>query len=195
MILAHLPVCSLAVEGGFGLNFDLFESNIINLAIVIAGLVWFLPKVLGSVLERRRSAILNDLEEAEQRLQQANAALIVAQEDLANAQTKAERIRIDGVARADAIRLESEQRTVEEMARLKQSAWLISIPRRPVSVISCVGKPLARRSSAPFRSCRASSMSNPRACWSTGPSKPSDKADAAAQFDCLSLRRCSASGG
>ncbi|APD48556.1 F0F1 ATP synthase subunit B [Synechococcus sp. CS-602] len=122
MILAHLPVCSLAVEGGFGLNFDLFESNIINLAIVIAGLVWFLPKVLGSVLERRRSAILNDLEEAEQRLQQANAALIVAQEDLANAQTKAERIRIDGVARADAIRLESEQRTVEEMARLKQSA-------------------------------------------------------------------------
>jgi len=54
----------LAVERWFGLNFDLFESNIINPGHRIAGLVWFSAEgVWASVLERRRSAILNELEE------------------------------------------------------------------------------------------------------------------------------------
>ncbi|MEI7952745.1 MAG: ATP F0F1 synthase subunit B, partial [Synechococcaceae cyanobacterium ELA182] len=39
--------------GGFGLNLNLFDTNIINLAIVIAGLVWFLKGFLGGILERR----------------------------------------------------------------------------------------------------------------------------------------------
>jgi len=112
----------LASARGFGLNLDPFETNIINLAIVIAGLVWFLPKVMGSILERRRGAIFADLEEVERRLQEANTALLAAQQDLAAAQTKAGQIRIDGQSRAEALRLDSERKTVEEMARLKQSA-------------------------------------------------------------------------
>jgi F-type H+-transporting ATPase subunit b len=112
----------LASEGGFGLNLDLFETNIINLAIVIAAMVWFLPKFLGGILERRRAAILSDLEDAEQKLQETTVALAKAQQDLTQAQLKAEQIRADARARADALRLESEKRTVEEMARLKQGA-------------------------------------------------------------------------
>lgn len=112
----------LASHGGFGLNFDLFETNIINLAIVIAGLVWFLRGFLGGILERRRSAIVADLKEAEERLSSASAALAEAQKGVAEAQKKAERIRADGKVRADAIRLDSEQRTIEEIARMKQAA-------------------------------------------------------------------------
>ena len=112
----------LASHGGFGLNFDLFETNIINLAIVIAGLVWFLKGFLGGILERRRNAILADLKDAEQRLQTATASLAAIQKDLAEAQLKAEKIRADGKARAEAIRLDSEKRTVAEMARLKQES-------------------------------------------------------------------------
>ena len=48
--------------------------------------------------------------------------MATAQQDLAAAQQKAEQIRADGKARAQAIRLESEKRTIEEMARLKQGA-------------------------------------------------------------------------
>ncbi|CAK6700483.1 ATP synthase subunit b [Synechococcus sp. CBW1107] len=112
----------LASEGGFGLNLNLFDTNIINLAIVIAALVWFLPKVLGGILETRRAAILSDLQDAEQRLQETTVALAAAKQDLADAQKKAEKIRSDAKARADALRLDSERRTVEEMARLKQGA-------------------------------------------------------------------------
>jgi F-type H+-transporting ATPase subunit b len=112
----------LASHGGFGLNLNLFDTNIINLAIVIAGLVWFLRGFLGGILERRREAIVSDLREAEERLNVASAALAEAQKGVAEAQKRAEQIRADGKARADAIRLDSEQRTIEEIARMKQSA-------------------------------------------------------------------------
>lgn len=120
-MIATLPQL-LASHGSFGLNFNLFETNIINLAIVIAGLVWFLRGFLGGILERRRSAILTDLRDAEERLSSATTALAEVQSGLADAQQKAEQIRADGKARADAIRLESEQRTIEEIARMKQAA-------------------------------------------------------------------------
>ena len=112
----------LASHGGFGLNFDIFETNIINLAIVIAGLVWFLRGFLGGILERRRAAIVTELREAEERLSTASAALADAQKGVAEAQKKADQIRVDGKARADSIRLDSEQRTIEEIARMKQAA-------------------------------------------------------------------------
>jgi F-type H+-transporting ATPase subunit b len=112
----------LASHGAFGLNLNVFETNIVNLAIVIFGLYKFLPNFLGGILERRRAIILADLKDAEERLTSAGKALATAQQDLAAAQQKAEQIRADGKVRAEAIRLESEKRTIDEMARLKQGA-------------------------------------------------------------------------
>jgi len=113
----------LASHGsGFGLNTHVFDTNIINLAIVIAGLVYFLRGFLGGILERRRAAILADLKDAEERLATASTAVAAAQKELTEAQAKAERISTDGQSRAQAIRLESERRTVEEMARIKQDS-------------------------------------------------------------------------
>ena len=111
-----------ANHGGFGLNLNLFETNIVNLAIVIFGLYKFLPNFLGGILERRRAIILADLQDAEERLAAATTALAQAQQDLAAAQQKAEQIRADGKARAEAIRQESEKRTIDEMVRVKQGA-------------------------------------------------------------------------
>ena len=107
---------------GFGLNLDLFETNIINLAVVIFGLYKFLPGFLGKILEKRRTTILSDLKDAEERLIQAKNSLSKAKDELASAKQKAEKIRNDCKARAEAIRLDSEKRTVEEMARIKQGA-------------------------------------------------------------------------
>ncbi len=107
---------------GFGLNLNLFETNVINLAIVIFGLYKFLPGFLGGMLERRRSSILVDLKDAEDRLALATDALSKAKTDLAAAEQKASQIRSDCKVRAEAIRLDSEKRTVEEMARIKQGA-------------------------------------------------------------------------
>ena len=113
---------SILATEGFGLNLNLFETNILNLSLVIFGLYKFLPNFLGGMLERRRSSILVDLKDAEDRLTVATSALSNAQKDLAAAEQKANQIRKDCKARAEAIRLESEKRTVEEMARIKQGA-------------------------------------------------------------------------
>ncbi len=111
----------IATEG-FGLNLNLFETNILNLAVVAFGLYKFLPNFLGSMLEKRRSAILQELKDAENRLEEASASLKQAKLDLESAEKTADKIRNDCKQRAEAIRLESEKRTVEEMARIKQGA-------------------------------------------------------------------------
>lgn len=120
--MTSLTAYVFASHGSFGLNLDPFQTNIINLAIVIAILVKFLPGFLGGILQRRREVILADLQDAEEGLAKSTAALAVAQQELSEAQAKAEQIRIDGQARAKAIRLESEQRTISEMALLRQGA-------------------------------------------------------------------------
>ena len=112
----------IIASGGFGLNLNLFETNIINLAVVAFGLYKFLPNFLGGMLERRRSAILEDLKDAEERLASAALSLSKANNELAAAEQKALQIRNDCKARAEAIRMDSEKRTVEEMARIKQGA-------------------------------------------------------------------------
>jgi F-type H+-transporting ATPase subunit b len=112
----------IASEGGFGINLNLFETNLINLVIVIGVLYWFLKGFLGGMLERRREAILKDLQDAEKRLKTATVELLKAQEELSAAQQKAERIRQDGKARAEAIRADGEKKTIQAMAALKQDA-------------------------------------------------------------------------
>ena len=103
-------------------NFNLLETNLINLAIVIGVLFWFLPGFLGSILEKRRNAILEDLQDAESRLKTATTELEKAQSELAAAQQKAEKICVDGQARAASIREEGEKRTISVMAAIKASA-------------------------------------------------------------------------
>ena len=104
------------------LNLNPLETNLVNLVIVIGLLFWFLRGFLGGILERRRAAILQDLQDAESRLKTATENLSQAQSELAAAQQKAEKIRADGQARAAGIRAEGEKRTISAMAAVKAGA-------------------------------------------------------------------------
>lgn len=104
------------------LNFNPLETNLVNLAIVIGVLFWFLRGFLGGMLEKRRNAILEDLQDAESRLKTASTELEKAQAELAAAQQKAEKIRVDGQARAVSIREEGEKRTISAMVAIKAGA-------------------------------------------------------------------------
>ena len=107
---------------GFGLNLNLFETNVINWAVVIFGLYKFLPGFLGKILQKRREGILLELNDAEDRLSKATIALEKAKSDLLLAEEKASQIKADSLKRSEAIKLESEKKAIEEMARIKQSA-------------------------------------------------------------------------
>ena len=113
---------SFLATAGFGLNLNLFETNVINWAVVIFGLYKFLPGFLGKMLQKRREGILLELKDAENRLNKANIALEKAKNDLAFANEKAAQIKADSLKRSEAIKMESEKNAIEEMARIKQSA-------------------------------------------------------------------------
>ena len=115
----NLPL--LATEG-FGLNLNLFETNVLNWAVVIFGLYKFLPGFLGKMLQKRREGILLELKDAEDRLLKATQALEKAKTDLSLAEEKANQIKSDSIKRSESIRMESEKKAIEEMARIKQSA-------------------------------------------------------------------------
>ena len=115
----NLPL--LATEG-FGLNLNLFETNVLNWAVVVFGLYKFLPGFLGKMLQKRREGILLELKDAEDRLQKATQALEKAKTDLSLAEEKASQIKADSLKRSESIRIESEKKAIEEMARIKQSA-------------------------------------------------------------------------
>ncbi len=122
IISATMATPLLLATEGFGLHLDLLNSNLINLAILIPILVWFLKGFLGGILSRRSEAILQDLQEAESRLSTTATQLQKAQAELASARATAQTILKGGQARADAIRAEGEQRTIAEMARLQEEA-------------------------------------------------------------------------
>ena len=107
---------------GFGLNLNLFETNVLNWAVVIFGLYKFLPGFLGKMLQKRREGILLELKDAEDRLNTATLALEKAKADLLLAEEKASKIKSDSLKRSESIRMESEKKAIEEMARIKQSA-------------------------------------------------------------------------
>lgn len=86
-------VAEASEEGGFGLNFDILETNLVNLAIVIGVLIYFGRGFLGKILSDRRTAIETAIREAENRKKEAAAALADQQQKLAQAQAEAIRIR------------------------------------------------------------------------------------------------------
>ena len=115
----NIPVFASA---GFGLNLNIFETNVLNWAVVVFGLYKFLPGFLGKMLEKRREGILLELKDAEDRLKTSSDALTKAKADLSLAQEKANQIKADSLKRSEAIKLDSEKKAIEEMARIKQSA-------------------------------------------------------------------------
>lgn len=82
-----------AAEGGFGLNLDVLETNLINLAIIIVVLFYFGRNFLGKILTERRAKIEAAIQEANQRQKEAAAALAEQQQKLAQAQAEAEKLR------------------------------------------------------------------------------------------------------
>lgn len=85
---------------GFGINTNIFETNIINLAAVIGVVISFVGSNLTAILDERKKTIVNNLEEANQRAIEAAEKLSIAKAQLETAKKKAKEIREEGISRA-----------------------------------------------------------------------------------------------
>ena len=91
-----LPNRNMHLAEGFGINTNIFETNIINLSAVVAVVVSFVGKNLTALLEDRKKTILNNLQEANQRAKEAQEKLAAAKTQLELAKKKADTIRQEG---------------------------------------------------------------------------------------------------
>ena len=69
-------------EKSFGINTDIFETNIINLAIFVGAIFVFGSKSLSETLSARQQKVISSIQEAEDRLRQAEVRLVEAQKQL-----------------------------------------------------------------------------------------------------------------
>jgi F-type H+-transporting ATPase subunit b len=82
-------------DGGVSLNFDIFEANLVNLALLDGGLFYLLSGALSESLSERQQKILGAIQESEEKLQEATTRLTEGETKLAQAQIVIESIQKD----------------------------------------------------------------------------------------------------
>nr|YP_007517047.3 ATPase subunit I [Euglena viridis]AEY70819.3 ATPase subunit I [Euglena viridis] len=130
---------------GFGINTDIFETNVLNLSVVIGVLIYYGRITLSDIIKSRKDSILKNLQEAETKFREAEENLAFAKKNFEMAKTKAEQIRTQGttlssqttkllldsveedikrlkLANLSAIRLEEEKSISELCKRLSEFA-------------------------------------------------------------------------
>ena len=122
LILLTAAAAEAGESSGFGLNFNILETNLINLAIVIGVVVYLARNFLSKTLSERRSQIEIAIKDAEKRKQEASAALANQQQKLAQAKTEATRIKADAETSAKAARAEIMAQSAQDIERLKANA-------------------------------------------------------------------------
>ncbi|MGA7954053.1 MAG: F0F1 ATP synthase subunit B [Gloeobacterales cyanobacterium] len=122
MNLAWPILLSEAETGSFGLNFNIFQINLINFLIVLAFLIYVGRGYLGKILGDRRTQIEEEIRTAEQAKAAAEKELAQAKQNLAQAQQEAQQILARGQENAQQIRAKILADTEREAARLQESA-------------------------------------------------------------------------
>ena len=82
-------------DGGVSLNLDIFEANLVNIALLVGGLFYLLSGVLAESLSERQQKILGAIQESEEKLEEATTRLTEGETKLAQAQIVIESIQKD----------------------------------------------------------------------------------------------------
>ena len=122
MLTTSQPLLLLGeAESSFGFNFDLIETNIINLAVVIAVVLYLGSDVLSSLLRDRKQKILSTIQSADERYLEAQQKLEQAKAKVEQAKAKAVEIRQQGNSAAAQATKTLFERTEEEIRRLEET--------------------------------------------------------------------------
>lgn len=109
-------------EPGFGLNFDILETNLVNLAILLGVLFYFGRNIVGNILTTRRSKIEQAISNAETRQQEAKSALENQKKSLAEAELKAQSILQEAKVNAEDIKAAILAKGEQDVARIQEMA-------------------------------------------------------------------------
>nr|YP_009057884.1 CF0 subunit I of ATP synthase [Nephroselmis astigmatica]AID67661.1 CF0 subunit I of ATP synthase [Nephroselmis astigmatica] len=106
---------------GFGLNLNVLDTNIVNLAVVLGILISVGGDTLTSLLKNRKQTIVKSLQDAEERYQEAQRKLEEAKNQFEAAKVKAEEIRARGEATAKSSADQLRANTEGDLVRLEEA--------------------------------------------------------------------------
>ena len=113
--LNHIPLGE-----SFGFNFNILETNLINLSVVLGIVISFGGNALRSLLDNRKQTILNNLEEADKKATEAQEKLNKTKTQLEFAKKKATEIREQGILTAEQEKKQCIFQTEQDGLRLEE---------------------------------------------------------------------------
>nr|QYB21079.1 ATP synthase CF0 subunit I [Austrotaxus spicata] len=87
--------------GGFGLNTNILETNIINLSVVLGVLIYFGKGVLSNLLDNRKQKILSTIQNSEELCKGAADQLEQARARLREVEMRAREFRVNGYSQIE----------------------------------------------------------------------------------------------
>jgi F-type H+-transporting ATPase subunit b len=138
MDLFNQALNSFSQHLAVSINPDIFETNVINITILLGGIIKLLSDALGNSLSTRQENILGAIKEAEERLQQADARLTESEKQLEQAQLVIESIRSDAETTARQVKsgILTDGKAEIERLTTNAKAQIVTIEARVRKLIS-----------------------------------------------------------
>jgi len=110
----------IPLRQGFGLNTNLFETNVLNLAVVLGVAIKVVGDSLRSLLDQRKRTILSTLQEADLKAKEANQRLEAAQRTLEESRLRVQEIRIQTVQAVEREKSAAQRQLERDLRRLRE---------------------------------------------------------------------------
>lgn len=110
----------IRLRQGFRLNTNLFETNILNLAVVLGVVIKVVGGSLQSLLDQRRQTILLTFQEAELKAEEAAQRLEEAQRALEAARVRGKEIRLQAVQTVEREKIIIQEQLERDLRRLQE---------------------------------------------------------------------------
>jgi F0F1-type ATP synthase membrane subunit b/b' len=108
------------IRQGFGIKTDLFETNILNLRVVLGIVVTFVGDALRTLLDQRKQIILLTLQEVDQKAKEVQQQLEDAREAVETARSRAQEIRNQAIQTVEQENVRIQQMLKDDLYRIQE---------------------------------------------------------------------------
>jgi F-type H+-transporting ATPase subunit b len=109
------------IRQGFGLNTDLFETNILNLRVVLGIVVTFVGDALRTLLDQRKQIIILTLQEVDQKAKEVQQRLDDARKAVETARSRAQEIRNQAVQTIEQENVRIQKMLKDDLYRVQEA--------------------------------------------------------------------------
>ena len=108
------------IRQGFGIKTNLFETNILNLRVVLGIVVTFVGDALRTLLDQRRKIVLLTLEEVDKKAREVQQQLEDAREAVETARSRAQEIRNQAIQTVEQENVKIQKILIDDLSRIEE---------------------------------------------------------------------------